>query len=245
MWGMLAPLLAYAGSQPDSTADGSRFTLHPVITEVLYAVPTYEGDANRDGTRQAVGDEFVELMNPHDRPIQLAGYTLTDRNPPDRGQVRFRFPSLELAPGEVVVVFNGFGCTWRGPVGDDRRAPPGRHDLFHDAWVFTMRSPSELTGFSNAGDWVLLRDPSGNPVSCIRWGRMAEIPPVPESMLHEAPAVFSQSVVLGADGAYHPHIDLQGPARYSPGKVPSPPRSAREEHAPAAHEKAPGRNPGA
>ncbi len=242
---MLAALGTPAAPQPDSPPDAPRLPLHPIITEVLYAVPTYEGDANRDGRRQAVGDEFVELMNPHDRPIQLAGYTLTDRNPPDRGQVRFRFPSLELAPGEVVVVFNGFACTWRGPVGDDRRAPPGRHDLFHDAWVFTMRSPSELTGFSNSGDWVLLRDPSGNPVSCIRWGRMAEIPPVPETMLHEAPPVFSQSVVLGPDGEYHAHTELQGPARYSPGRVPRPTPGTPDDDAPDAHEKAPGRKPGA
>src|SRR5437870_5538652 len=45
---------------------------HPLITEILYAVPSGErGDANADGTRDAVGDEFIELTNPHDKPIQL------------------------------------------------------------------------------------------------------------------------------------------------------------------------------
>ena len=89
------------------------------------------------------------------QPIQLRGYTLTDRNPADLGQFRFRFPDLELAPGEIAVVFNGHDCTWVGPVGDDRRAPPAKHDLFHDAWVFTARNDSNLTGLANAGDWVL------------------------------------------------------------------------------------------
>jgi hypothetical protein len=52
---------------------------HPLITEVLYAVPTGdEGDADGDGVRSATGDEFVELINPHSRPIRLKGYVLTD-----------------------------------------------------------------------------------------------------------------------------------------------------------------------
>jgi hypothetical protein len=46
---------------------------------VLYAVPTGdEGDADGDGVRSATGDEFVELINPHSRPIRLKGYVLTD-----------------------------------------------------------------------------------------------------------------------------------------------------------------------
>src|SRR5687768_184922 len=41
---------------------------HPLITEVLYAVPNTPGsDANQDGTRHVAGDEFVELINPHDK----------------------------------------------------------------------------------------------------------------------------------------------------------------------------------
>src|SRR5438309_1433133 len=52
---------------------------HPLISEVLYSVPSGQrGDANADGERDAVGDEFIELVNPHDKPIQLKGYTLMD-----------------------------------------------------------------------------------------------------------------------------------------------------------------------
>ncbi len=55
---------------------------NPLITEVLYAVPTGdEGDADKDGDRSATGDEFVELYNPHDKPIQLKGYTVCDGTP--------------------------------------------------------------------------------------------------------------------------------------------------------------------
>lgn len=198
---------------------------HPVITEILYAVPTYEGDANRDNSRSAAGDEFIELMNPTDKPIQLRGYTLTDRNPEGLGRFRFRFPDLELGPGEIAVVFNGHGCSWVGPVGDDRRAPPGKHDLFRDAWVFTARIDSSMTSLANAGDWVLLSDPSGKPVQCVRWGEMAEYPPLPEDDLDQAPKVFSQSIVRDGDGRYRPHSELLAPLRFSPGlhEPPSPP----------------------
>jgi hypothetical protein len=52
---------------------------HPLITEVLYNVPPgAEGDADGDGVRSPTGDEFVELINPHDKPIRLKGYILTD-----------------------------------------------------------------------------------------------------------------------------------------------------------------------
>src|SRR5512142_1033661 len=79
---------------------------HPLITEVLYAVPTGEaGDANGDGVRETNGDEFVELVNPHDRSINLRGYILTGKSNPDPSKkfktLRFVFPSLTLQPGEV------------------------------------------------------------------------------------------------------------------------------------------------
>ncbi len=51
--------------------------LHPVITEVLYAVPR-DGDADQSGVRSPTGDEFIELVNPHDVPINLKGYTIRD-----------------------------------------------------------------------------------------------------------------------------------------------------------------------
>ena len=40
---------------------------HPLITEIFFSVPGSGGDANGDGQRSPAGDEFIELMNPHDR----------------------------------------------------------------------------------------------------------------------------------------------------------------------------------
>ncbi len=144
---------------------------HPIITEVLFAVPGGDaGDANGDGKRHVSGDEFVELYNPHDKAIQLRGYKLTDANAPDKGQLRFVFPLFELPPGGAVVVFNGFGCSWFGPVGDAKAAPMAANDRFGNAWVFTMKAASQYVAFSNTGDHVLLTGPDGSPVHRVSWG---------------------------------------------------------------------------
>lgn len=192
---------------------------HPVITEVLYAVPTYEGDANLDGTRSAVGDEFIELMNQSEEPINLRGYALTDRNAPEQGQMRFVFPDLVLRPREVAIVFNGLGAKWVGPVGDDKAAPPGTHEYFRGAYVFTMRNTSELTGLGNSGDWVLLSAPDGSPIQCIKWGRTSEMAPIPEAEIQYAPDVYSESVVLDErTGKFVAHTERFGASvRFSPG----------------------------
>ncbi len=216
--------------QPARTPAGAP--LHPIITEVLYAVPRGpEGDANRDGLRDALGDEFVELYNPHDKPIRLDGYTINDRNPPGSNQVSFVFPRFELSPRAVVVVFNGVNQTWTGPVGDSTKAPDKPHDDFDGAWVFTMGNTSKSTGFANDGDWVVLLDPKGEPVSCVAWGKTDTPPPFPDSVVERAPNTSSGSVqrtqpVAASPFTAHPTI---GGLRYSPGTPPG----GRQASAPA------------
>lgn len=141
-----------------------------MIVEVLYAVPTgMEGDANLDGARSATGDEFVEIANPHNKPIQLLGYSIGDESQGDKGKLRFSFPALELKPGEVAVVFNGYGASWRGSVGDAKAAGK-KNEAFAGAYVFTMRAASNKVAFNNAGDSVTLYSPAGKPVQIVRWG---------------------------------------------------------------------------
>jgi hypothetical protein len=153
---------------------------HPIITEVLYAVPTGPaGDANKDGKREVAGDEFIELVNPHDKPIQLFGYTLTDSQEPGKGQLKFTFPALELPPGGVVVVFNGFNSTFSPPVGDSKTPPTGPSDSFSGAWVFTMKNASGKSALGNSGDHVMLTAPDGTPVQRVWWSETNPTPSAP------------------------------------------------------------------
>jgi uncharacterized protein (TIGR03437 family) len=54
-----------------------------LVNEVLADPPTgNEGDANHDGTRDGVQDEFVELVNPTDAALNISGWTLRHTQPP-------------------------------------------------------------------------------------------------------------------------------------------------------------------
>jgi hypothetical protein len=221
---------------------------HPLITEVLYAVPTgAAGDANKDGERTTNGDEFVELANPHDRPINLRGYTISGKAPAGAASTRkftvlkFTFPSCELAPGEVAVVFNGHGAKWSGPVGDTTHAAAG-NAAFANARIFTMNVESSRLGFANKADYVLLSAPSGEPVHCVKWGDLK--PPEKTALVEAAPEVSRQSVFRRtASAPLEPHPSIGG-VRFSPGRFPldqkvveapaaTPPRSSETPKPPA------------
>lgn len=260
---------------------------HPLITEVYYAVgPGPLGDASGDGKRDANGDEFIELINPHDKPINLKGYTLaakgprgslegsapapdaepapatppgkagekgrpanqppapaTKATPPTKGggkdkeklrpfrQVRFTFPDCELQPGQVVVVFNGQGQTWNGPVGDAGRAPRATSPEFHNAVVFTMAIATDRLGLSNRADYVLLTAPDGSPVECVAWGDVET--PKEAGKLQTVPAVTGESLQRrSATGGFEVHPS-HNDRPYSPGVFPLPPAGAAPKTADA------------
>lgn len=211
-----------AAAQKDKAPPEPRL---PIITEVLYAVPKGDsGDAAKDGSRDATGDEFVEIHNPTDAPIRLTGWTLTDRNAPDAGQFLFRFPEFTLQPGETLVVFNGLHQTIPGPVGNADRAPQGGNEKFDGASVFTAGNTSSQVGFANDGDWACLREPSGEVISCVMWGKPDEKPPVSGPRLVEVPrssAASVQRTLAAADAPFEAHPTVEG-LRCSPGKPPPP-----------------------
>jgi len=215
---------------------------HPLITEVLYAVPSGDaGDVNGDGSRETNGDEFVELVNPHDRSINLRGYVLSGKTLDDPKKkfktLRFVFPSVTLQPGEVVVVFNGHGQKWTGPVGDTARPPDGGNDKFAGARVFTMNVDSPKLGFSNKADYVLLSAPGGEAVECVKWGEIKA--PAGVKLLEEAPEAPKGSVMRRTvDGSLEPHPLVDG-KRFSPGKFPLDAPDAVTKPDPAAAPPAP------
>jgi hypothetical protein len=210
----------------------------PLISEVLYAVPTGgEGDANGDGVRHATGDEFIEIVNPHDRPIEIGGFTLSDKRASERdkkggmrsGAVRFTFPRCTLKPGQVAVVFNGCQANWeqvKGPdgkvvglayVGDQTTAPAGGHPAFDGALVFTMKITSDRTSLANTADWVLLSAPNGQPINLVKWGSVEGTVEGCE-LVDETPKVIQASVQrVGLMGQFESHPS-DSDFRFSPGR---------------------------
>lgn len=221
--GSLAAASAHAGDDDDPLA---ALRPHPVITEVLFHVPNSDaGDADKDGSRDPTGDEFVELFNPHTRAVNLRGYSLSSRlsagDASGKKGVRFTFPDLELPPGAVVVVFNGYKSAATGPIGTAKSPPPKVHPDFGKAAVFSMGTTAKNRSWNNSGDFVLLSAPDGTPVDAIWWGEPTPAPP--KGCLRSTEAIANpggsvQRTTAGADPVAHTSID--GSA-CSPGVIPA------------------------
>ncbi len=200
---------------------------HPVITEVLYAVPSGldAADPNGDGESDSTADEFVELVNPHLQSIDLAGYAIVDaiglKDADDPRGVSFVFPAFTLAPGERVVVFNGHEdpdpARWGGP----KEAPREANPAFVGAWTFSMGNTSRQTAFANARDLCALRAPDGTIVDVVVWGKEDEVrklTPAGALRVGAAPANPGCSVQRrGAWAALEPHSAIDGRI-FSPGQ---------------------------
>lgn len=197
---------------------------HPVISEILAFVPnTNDVDPSRDNVRDPVGDEFIELVNHHSRPIDLTGYTLADAlaigKPDDERGVRFVFPKFTLGPGEVVVVFNGYNTGVAGPHGTPNNPPTSKNDKFDNAWVFTMNNSLRFRALNNSDELVVLLDPTGKAIDAVSWGEPSS--PAPEGCLRvqTVPRTLSGSVVRRAHDAPMEHHAKIAPIAYSPGRA--------------------------
>ncbi|MDX2115545.1 MAG: lamin tail domain-containing protein [Planctomycetota bacterium] len=209
---------------------------HPQITEVFFSVPNNStGDANADGVRHAAGDEFIEIANPHDRPINLAGYVLHNRRAGFAAEsakgVRFVFPDVELPPHAIAVVFNGCEARIPPPFGTSDAPPQGTNARFADALVFSMENRAQSNALANTADWLALVAPDGTLLDVVWWGDPQPPPP--------AGALRSQNVDANAKGSVQrlkpgaelePHPGING-APCSPGSIPrrtkpAPPKPA-------------------
>tara|TARA_B110000285_G_C15074874_1_gene590147 strand:- start:46 stop:708 length:663 start_codon:yes stop_codon:yes gene_type:complete len=93
----------------DSTGTIDTIYYGFVLNEVLYDPPDGSpGDANRDGTRGANDDEFVEFVNSSETSLDISGYMLFDADRLATNTPNHEFPSNTiLSPGQAVVVFGG------------------------------------------------------------------------------------------------------------------------------------------
>ncbi|MFT5517100.1 MAG: hypothetical protein ACI80V_003239 [Rhodothermales bacterium] len=118
-----------------------------IINEVLADPPSgTPGDANGDGTRSSTQDEFVELANISEEPVDISGWQLGD----DEG-VGFTFPDgYIMAPRSLLVVFGGGDVT--GVAGYDADPLVTR--------VFSADS-TVGNGLANGGEIILLLSDDG------------------------------------------------------------------------------------
>jgi len=110
--------------------------------------------------------EWVELYNPTALTVSLTGYGLGDAQRPDSFEGMYRFPTLDLGPGEVVVVAgDATRCTYIQPDYELFGTDPNVPNLARDpAWG----SGEFLLG--NWGDEVLLLDPLDRVVDVVVYG---------------------------------------------------------------------------
>ena len=79
-----------------------------IIISKVYPNPAtgLEGDANGDGARDTYADEFVEIVNRGESPVDISGYLIGDDDV--SAERMFRFPvKTVLASGATAVLFGG------------------------------------------------------------------------------------------------------------------------------------------
>ncbi|MEK6409236.1 MAG: lamin tail domain-containing protein [Acidobacteriota bacterium] len=107
------------------------------------------GDANGDGTRDSSQDEFVEVINRTNIPVNVGGYTLSDAD-----NLRFTFPAGTIIPASEAAVIFGGGT----PMGEFGNA------LFNGL-VFTA-----ALSLNNGGDTITIKDPSAVVIESVTYG---------------------------------------------------------------------------
>ena len=148
-----AGFLLFSPEQEPCTASPAAATTAIVFNEILADPPEgLEGDTNNDGIREAVSDEFIEIVNTGSSPVCLSGWSLEDAR-----KQRHLFPlGASLKGGETLVVFGG-------------GVPTGS---FADAVVQVATSNAGLS-LSNQGDVISLLDANRMLVKQVSWGDCA------------------------------------------------------------------------
>ena len=164
-----------------------------IINEVLYdPADGIAGDANGDGTRDPLQDEFIEFFNSTAENRDISGYTISDAS-----QTRHTFPQGTVVPSNGVIVVFGGGT----PTGD-----------FGGAIVQTA-SEGQLN-MNNAGDFMTIRNANNTVIQTFD---IAPLSGNPNEAYTRSPDVFGaferHSTLTDANGSIHsPGTKLNGAA---------------------------------
>ena len=114
-----------------------------IINEVHYdPASDITGDANGDGTREALQDEFIEFYNDSNAPLDISSYTISDA-----AALRHTFPGSTIIPANSMLVVFG-GGTPTGSFGGS---------------IVQTASEGELN-LSNSGDIITIENANGDVV---------------------------------------------------------------------------------
>lgn len=119
-----------------------------IINEVLYDPANgIAGDANGDGLRDPLDDEFIEFFNSTANDLDISGYRIFDATALSDNEPRHTFPPGTIVPSNKAVVVFGGG----NPTGS-----------FGDALV-QIASGGQLN-MNNAGDFMTIQNAQGTVI---------------------------------------------------------------------------------
>lgn len=122
-----------------------------VLNEALFdppsddsATPEVEGDANNDGTRDALDDEFLEFFNNSNSSLDISGYKIYDSNALGSGTPRHTVPAnTVLSPNSAYVVFGGGTPTGSFGTAIVQTASDGQLNLSNSGDVVTVTTAND------------------------------------------------------------------------------------------------------
>ncbi|MBV9210409.1 MAG: lamin tail domain-containing protein [Acidobacteria bacterium] len=161
------------------------------------ATPAIEGDANRDGVRSSGDDEFIELFNNSNQPVDISGVVIADST-----SNRYTFPSNTFLPsGRAAIIFGGGSA-------------PANDPAFGGSAIFTAGS----LGLNDTGDTIQIKLPQAGAdviIASLAYGATTPIPaPSNQSLTRSPDAEVNQT---GGDFVAHLNATEASGRVFSPG----------------------------
>lgn len=159
------------------------------------------GDANRDGTRDASQDEFIELVNTTTHDIDISGYKIFTRGT-GSDTLRHTFAAgTILRSCSATVVFGGGNASFNP-----------NHPAFGGAQVF--KASSGGLSLVNGGGSITVQDATGTIVNLVTYGGSSGLNADNDQSLTRSPDItgnFAQHLAAsGGARAFSPGTQLNG-----------------------------------